>query len=449
MATDSSEEGPPTFFKVVRYPSAPHLALPTAFVKRYLEKIPKNPILKTATGENSWRLKIKKIGEDYCFSNGWEKLAKDAQLHIMDIVFASLIDAFTFEVSFFDANGHEKDLPLNNTNFSGDNEDEVMPDEEDDDEVMADEEDDGDEVMPNENLCFQKVISEKSHRYAMGLPKKFVEAAELENKTGITMKDHEGKEWIMGLMAEKYHNRRSLSSGWSLFRRYYKLSEGDICLFKFIKEEGVLSLAQVLKNNRARIQEIGNRKETPANEGVKRKRGRPRLEKPRNGGGGGVKVKIENESGPEAGVVKRKRGRPPLQKHRGGGVDVKIEDQSGPEVEVVKRKRGRPRIEKHGGGGNGGVVKIEDVWGAEVEVEVEVVKRKRGRPRVEKDGGGGVKIKIEDGDGSMVKRKRGRPAAVEKGGVEVKTEAETEVAAAVKIKRGRPSLDTSHRVIYF
>lgn len=408
MATDSSEEGPPTFFKVVRYPSAPHLALPTAFVKRYLEKIPKNPILKTATGENSWRLKIKKIGEDYCFSNGWEKLAKDAQLHIMDIVFASLIDAFTFEVSFFDANGHEKDLPLNNTS---DNEDEVMPDEEDDDEVMADEEDDGDEVMPNENLCFQKVISEKSHRYAMGLPKKFVEAAELENKTGITMKDHEGKEWIMGLMAEKYHNRRSLSSGWSLFRRYYKLSEGDICLFKFIKEEGVLSLAQVLKNNRARIQEIGNRKETPANEGVKRKRGRPRLEKPRNGGGGGVKVKIENESGPEAGVVKRKRGRPPLQKHRGGGVDVKIEDQSGPEVEVVKRKRGRPRIEKHGGGG--------------------------------------VKIKIEDGDGSMVKRKRGRPAAVEKGGVEVKTEAETEVVAAVKIKRGRPSLDTSHRVIYF
>ncbi|XP_024994880.1 putative B3 domain-containing protein REM15 isoform X2 [Cynara cardunculus var. scolymus] len=397
MTTESSEEGPPSFFKVVRCPSAPHLALPTAFVKRYLEKIPKTPILKTATGESSWRLKIKKIGEDYCFSDGWEKLAKDAQLRIMDIVVVSLIDPFTFEVAFFDANGCDKDLPLNNTKFSGDADDV--------DEVMSDEEDDGDEVMPNENLCFQKVISEKSHRYTMTLPQKFVKAAELENRSGIRMKDHEGKEWIMGLLVEKYHNRHSLSSGWSLFRQYYNLSEGDICLFKFIKEEGVLSLAQVLKNKKAGKQENGNRKETPANmEGVKRKRGRPRVEKPGNGNGGGVKVKSEDE----AEVIKRKRGRPPLQKHRDGG--VKIENQS----EVVKRKRGRPRVE--------GKIKIEDGDG---------------------DGDGDCDC---DGDGSVVKIK------VEKGGfsgVEVKTETETEVAA-VKRKRGRPPLDRSkQRVIYF
>ncbi|XP_024994883.1 uncharacterized protein LOC112528161 isoform X5 [Cynara cardunculus var. scolymus] len=367
MTTESSEEGPPSFFKVVRCPSAPHLALPTAFVKRYLEKIPKTPILKTATGESSWRLKIKKIGEDYCFSDGWEKLAKDAQLRIMDIVVVSLIDPFTFEVAFFDANGCDKDLPLNNTKFSGDADDV--------DEVMSDEEDDGDEVMPNENLCFQKVISEKSHRYTMTLPQKFVKAAELENRSGIRMKDHEGKEWIMGLLVEKYHNRHSLSS------------------------------AQVLKNKKAGKQENGNRKETPANmEGVKRKRGRPRVEKPGNGNGGGVKVKSEDE----AEVIKRKRGRPPLQKHRDGG--VKIENQS----EVVKRKRGRPRVE--------GKIKIEDGDG---------------------DGDGDCDC---DGDGSVVKIK------VEKGGfsgVEVKTETETEVAA-VKRKRGRPPLDRSkQRVIYF
>ncbi|KAJ9549112.1 hypothetical protein OSB04_021655, partial [Centaurea solstitialis] len=440
MATDGTEESPPSFFKVVRFPSAPHLVLPIEFVKRHLEKIPKNAILKAAIGGNSWRLKVKKIGEDYCFSNGWEKLAKDVQFHSMDLFVAFLIDPFTFEVRFFDADGCEKNLQL-----SEGNEEEV-------DEVIADgegggddDDDDGDEVIASENLCFQMVFSEKSHKDTMGLPKKFVEAAELENKRSVQMKDHEGKEWIMGLMAEKF-NRRSLSSGWSLFREYYEISDGDILLFKFIKEEGVLSLAQVLKNNRARKQE--NKRNSGGNvEGVKRKRGRPfkrkrgrpRLEKPLNGGG--VKVKIENELGPQEEVVKRKRGRPRLQKHHGGGgdVDVKIEDQSSPAVEVVKRKRGRPRVEKRGGddgrGSGGGVrVKVEDGWGA----EVEVVKRKRGRPRVEKGGGGGsggggssggVKVKIEDGDGSVVERKRERPpAVVEKGGgVEVKREVEEEV----------------------
>ncbi|KAI3698933.1 hypothetical protein L2E82_42863 [Cichorium intybus] len=165
MAIGSSSEpkpGSPSFFKVVRYPSAPHLSLPIAFVRRYLDKIPKNPTLKTATGEHSWRLTFKKIGEDYCFAHGWEKLAKDAELRIRDILVFWLIDSFTFQVSFFDEHGCDKDPPLNNT---GDG---------DEDDGDYDDDDDDDVVTPDEDLYFQKVISLKNHKYYMVLPKKFL-----------------------------------------------------------------------------------------------------------------------------------------------------------------------------------------------------------------------------------------------------------------------------------
>ncbi|KAI3698932.1 hypothetical protein L2E82_42862 [Cichorium intybus] len=167
MATDSSSEpkpGSPSFFKVVSDPSAPHLSLPIAFVRRYLDKIPKNPILKTATWEHSWRLQIKKIGDYYCFAHGWEKLAKDAELRIRDIVVFWLIDSFTFQVSFFDEHGCHKDLPLNS---SGDGVE--------DDGEHDDDDDDDDSVTPDEDLYFQKVISEKTHRYTMLLPKRFTD----------------------------------------------------------------------------------------------------------------------------------------------------------------------------------------------------------------------------------------------------------------------------------
>lgn len=81
---------------------------------QYLEKIPTNPTLKTSTEGHSWKLKFIKIGQDYCFAHWWDKLAEDVHLSIRDIVVFSLIDPFTFQVSFLGANGCCKHLPLNN-----------------------------------------------------------------------------------------------------------------------------------------------------------------------------------------------------------------------------------------------------------------------------------------------------------------------------------------------
>ncbi|KAM0002981.1 putative transcription factor B3-Domain family [Helianthus debilis subsp. tardiflorus] len=145
MGTRSSsqpDQSSPSFFKVIRHPSAAHLSLPNAFVRRYFEKIPKNPTLVTATGNHSWRMKFVKIGEDYCFAHGWEDLVNDVGLCSRDIVVFWLVDSFTFHVTFLGANGCEKHVPVIKTN-----------------------DDDGE--CHDKNLWFEKVFGRKSLGYYM------------------------------------------------------------------------------------------------------------------------------------------------------------------------------------------------------------------------------------------------------------------------------------------
>ncbi|KAI3714254.1 hypothetical protein L1987_72851 [Smallanthus sonchifolius] len=341
MATGSyiqPEEGSPSFFKVIRYPSAPHLSLPKAFVRKFLEKIPRNPTLVTATGKHSWRLEFVKIGEDYCFAHGWEKLVEDVQLCIRDIVVFWLIDPSTFLVTFLGTNGCEKDLPVIKTNDDDVN-DNGHDDHVQDGNFVSQSHDD--EVMSDKNLCFEKVFSRKTYKYYMSLPMSFVKAAGLQHKESIKLMDHEGKEWTLGIIAERYSRTKySLSKGWLMFRRHHKLSDGDVCEFMFNKKEDVLNLTRIIRTKRS------SKQETPMDE-VNGKKGRPSC------GGGGVKVKIEYESGQETEVVKRKRETPQLK----SCANVKIEDESDPVMVVEKGKRGMPPLEKPSGGGGVEVTK--------------------------------------------------------------------------------------------
>ncbi|XP_071693680.1 uncharacterized protein [Rutidosis leptorrhynchoides] len=410
-------EGCPSFFKVIRYRSSPYLFLPNAFVKKFSEKIPENSIFKAVAGDHCWKLKLVKIDDKYCFADGWVELVKDVKLGPKDMVVFWLVDPFTFQASFLDKHGCCKDLTFNKTN--GDDNDDVADGHDNDDVADGhgnDDENGVDDVvhMQDKYLCFQKII-EKSHIYTMWLPTKFVKSAGLENETKIMMKDHEGKEWIMDIKIE-VHGRKTkhrLSSGWSIFRDYHQLSEGDVCLFKFNKKEGVLNLTQVLKSKKAIA------KEDLTEEGKTTKRGRP----PSHGGGGGANVENENE--PK--VIKKKRGRPPLEKQIPGSVGVKIIDVTVPEVVEVQRKRGRPPLQKNGSGSR--------------PVEAE---RKRGRPPLQKNGSGGHPVEAE--------RKRGRPPLQKRGSgarsVEAKRRRGTPplqkhgscAPMEAKTKRGRPLL---------
>ena len=61
-----------------------------------------------------WKVKIKKIGESYCFANGWSKVAKDAQMGLADFLIFELVNESTFKMKIYTPNGCEKFLTSRN-----------------------------------------------------------------------------------------------------------------------------------------------------------------------------------------------------------------------------------------------------------------------------------------------------------------------------------------------
>ncbi|KAL8196501.1 hypothetical protein R6Q57_024796 [Mikania cordata] len=237
-----------------------------------------------------------KIGEDYCFAHGWEKLVKDVRLCIRDIVIFWLIDSLTFKVMFLGANGCEIDFPFDKTSWL---------------------------LSLFLSLFIQKYAS---------LPMKFVRAAGLEHTKSIKLKDHQGKEWIMGILVERYSSTKySLSAGWAKFRQHHNLSDGDVCIFTFNKEEGVLNITQMSKNKQP-IEPDTPMEEMNRSRTVKIEDDWWTAEKPCGGGGGRSQlkgfadVKIEDESDSDLVVGKGKSGAPLPEPHsRGGGVEMHTE----------------------------------------------------------------------------------------------------------------------------
>ncbi|KAJ0727054.1 putative transcription factor B3-Domain family [Helianthus annuus] len=86
-------------------------SLPPEYVTMHLvNKIRNNPIIRSANGGYSWRLKIKQIGDDYCFVNGWNNVVKDIQLGFGDFLLFKLVDQSTFRMSIYSPDGCEKIL---------------------------------------------------------------------------------------------------------------------------------------------------------------------------------------------------------------------------------------------------------------------------------------------------------------------------------------------------
>lgn len=180
-----------------------------------------------------------------------------------------------------------------------------------------------------------------------------MKAAGLEHPKSITLKDPEGKEWTMGIHVERYRintYKYCLTAGWSMFRKYHDLSDGDVLTFAYNKKEGVLHLTHVFKcetpiKQEAPVEEVnacyggGNAKIGDEWSPIGGGRGG-------RGGVGGVEVKVEYESGPETELAKRKRGRSPLKSF----ADVKIEDGWDPET-VGGKRREVPMLEKPSRGG--------------------------------------------------------------------------------------------------
>ncbi|CAI9278399.1 unnamed protein product [Lactuca saligna] len=110
--------GIPSFFKIMLDCSATHLPLPTGFVRKHLENdIPENATLRSVNGGYSWRLKIKKDGDIYCFADGWKQVVEDTRLEFGDFLVFWLLGRSIFKLLIFGTNGCEKNSRLNMITF--------------------------------------------------------------------------------------------------------------------------------------------------------------------------------------------------------------------------------------------------------------------------------------------------------------------------------------------
>ncbi|GJU31679.1 DNA-binding pseudobarrel domain-containing protein [Tanacetum coccineum] len=223
----------PSFFKVLVDPSAPNLPLPPDFVTMHFKNnIPNDPIIQSLNGEHAWGVKIKKVGEVYCFDHGWNNVVKDVALGYGDFIVFWLVDACTFKMLAYSPNGCEKDLP-----------------------PKVKVEDDGEGLVQGDNHMFKTIIN-KSHEDRLRLPEEFVGLGKIEGEGPIMMKDLDGKEWPMVARLDKSYQaeRYYLVKGWRGFMRSNGLKEGDECVFKFITSELKICLAKVTRKKRLPIQ---------------------------------------------------------------------------------------------------------------------------------------------------------------------------------------------------
>ncbi|KAK9050985.1 hypothetical protein SSX86_027610 [Deinandra increscens subsp. villosa] len=222
---------PNSFYKILLDPSAHHLSLPPDYVNMHLKKkISKSPIIQSANGGHSWRLKIKKIDDSYCFTNGWSNVVEEIQLGFADFLFFQLLDQSTFKMSVYSPNGCEKILPPK---------------------IDQDYKTDDDEVnLDDKDPFFTTIIT---NTLKLRFPAGFAELVGIDGEGTMVLKNLDGKEWVMGLKLDRSYRasiRYYLSSKWSAFQRENRLSEGDECVFKFIRSEGKLLLAKVIKKKR-------------------------------------------------------------------------------------------------------------------------------------------------------------------------------------------------------
>ncbi|XP_022030088.1 uncharacterized protein LOC110931004 isoform X1 [Helianthus annuus] len=200
-------------------PSSPRLPLSTDFVRELLEKkILEGPIILHTKGGHSWRLEIKQINDTYYFTNGWNNVVEDMQLRFGDYLYFRPLDQSTIKMSIF--------RPKECNRF-------LAP------KVKHKDDDDP---------FFTSIIT-KTHTKMLRFPGGFAELAGINAQGTMTLKNLDGKEWLVGLRLDKAFRtkRYLLSFGWGRFRQQNNLSEGDECVFRFIKSEGKLLLAKVTK----------------------------------------------------------------------------------------------------------------------------------------------------------------------------------------------------------
>lgn len=157
------------------------------------------------------------------------------------------------------------------------------------------------------------------------MPTEFTRLAGIDCERTLTVANLDGKEWELGVRYEKLRQveKFCLSSGWPVFRRSNDVSEGDECVFKFIRDEDKLLLARVSKSKRPVKTPVKANAKTPEK----------------------AKTPVKAKT-PEREVVKRKRKSPERNSSRIPA--RKVETRAARGVKEAKRPPGRPFKRAHG-----------------------------------------------------------------------------------------------------
>lgn len=81
-------------------------SIPPAFVKQFIKSVTKQAILKDHIGR-SWHVVLENLGEDLCFTTGWEGFVHDIALKSGDFLIFKY-DGDTFDFKIFGINGCKK-----------------------------------------------------------------------------------------------------------------------------------------------------------------------------------------------------------------------------------------------------------------------------------------------------------------------------------------------------
>ncbi|KAK6129031.1 hypothetical protein DH2020_037228 [Rehmannia glutinosa] len=252
----------PSFFKVMIKDFTSHMQLPPEFIRKYGEILPKITKLRTSSSGEAWNVELEKMEEEnYCFTRGWTKFAKDVGVKLGEfLVFWFDIGKSTFDVSIYGISGCERQIPVGNSRIEGSdgfnrtcinlNTPLCMETGQknyrslrenaaafaDDDETKSD----------NSNPSFEIVM--KQHRQSrVCVPRHFAEAAGLIGDKKVYLEypgGHHGYV-LLDFRPSKSNFKLDLARGWSNFRKLNGLAFGKTYLFEFIPRKKVIQVKQI------------------------------------------------------------------------------------------------------------------------------------------------------------------------------------------------------------
>ncbi|XP_043697872.1 putative B3 domain-containing protein Os03g0621600 [Telopea speciosissima] len=235
----------PSFFKVLLGDFSRRLKIPSDFVKHFKKNRPKKFILQSTNGK-SWRVRVKKIKGSWFLQRGWQLFVMYHSLQVGDFLVFEFNGKSKFRVTVYDRSACEKELPIYHIRkprrrtlrnkfmllqFVGGA---IVP---------VKQRSIKSTITPEAVSSFKTEhphfihILRRSRKYFVTVPKALAFQYELLSKGSMVLQVPHGMSQTVKIVRSK-DGRFNLTSGWLVFQKENNLSDGDACIFEFIRGMG-------------------------------------------------------------------------------------------------------------------------------------------------------------------------------------------------------------------